>query len=190
MTALAATRGPGNPAARPPRGSPLNGVLSPLLHDLLSSGIAVRLRVTGRSMTPYLLDDDLVTLEPIDAGNIRPGDLVYARQPGLPAVLHRVIDRVRGRHGGWSVQTKGDALATKDPAVDAGHVAGRVVVIRRMRPCGACRELRLLSRRQRVLQRLLALGSRHAPRTFAAISRRLVPRLESLTGWAPPRVTR
>lgn len=150
----------------------------PLPLELLRSGVTVRLRVTGRSMVPYLGDNDLVTLEPVGAADIRLGDLVYSQQPGLPPLLHRVIGRAPGADGGRSLITKGDALAMRDPAVAAGLVAGRVVAIRRHRPDGEARVVRLTSRRRRILQRCLALASRHAPRSFAALSRRLVPGLE------------
>jgi hypothetical protein len=131
-------------------------------------------------MAPYLVDDDLVTLEPVDSASISVGDLVYTRPPGLPPLLHRVLKRVRGKDGGWSVLTKGDALVLRDPVVPAACVAGRVIAILRLPPTGTGREVRLNTRHQRFLQRCLALGSRHAPRAFAAVSRRLVPRLERL----------
>jgi hypothetical protein len=137
-------------------------------------------------MTPYLVDNDLVTLEPVDAANIRVGDLVYTQQPGLPPLLHRVIERVRREDGDWSVLTKGDSLAMRDPAVRAGSVAGRAVTIRRDLASGIVREQRLGTRRQRCLQHFLALGSRHAPRSFAAISRRLVPGWERLAARVRP----
>lgn len=135
-------------------------------------------------MAPYLVDDDLVTLEPVAPENIGLGDLVYTRQPGLPPVLHRVIGRARVRNGVSTLLTKGDALMTRDPAMRACFVAGRAVAIRRQTPDGAVREVLLTSLRQRVLQRCLALGSRHAPRSFAAISRRLMPGLHRLAGRA------
>lgn len=166
---------------------PGRGRLSALPLELLRGGFCIRLRVTGRSMVPYLADDDLVTIEPLAAASIRTGDLVYTQQPGLPPLLHRVIDRVRGKDGGWTVLTKGDALVTRDPAVHADFVAGRVVSILRPRLTGSRRVVRLKSGRRLLLQRCLALGSRHAPRSFAAISRRLVPLIERIAGWASRR---
>lgn len=154
----------------------------PLPVELLRSGVAVRLRVTGRSMAPYLSDNDLVTLEPVGAAGIRLGDLVYTQQPGLPPLLHRVVGRARGADGSRAVLTKGDALVMRDMAVSGEFVAGRVVAIRRNLPTGLGREVRLRSRRRRFLHRCLALASRHAPRSFAALSRRLVPGLERLAG--------
>ena len=143
------------------------------------------MRVTGRSMTPYLIDSDLVTLEPVGPADIRLGDLVYTQQPGLPPLLHRVVGRVRGKDGGWTVLTKGDALATRDPAVQAGYVAGRVSTIVRLLPSGTCREVRLKTRYRGWLQFCLACGSRSAPRLFSSISRRLFARPDRLEGKAP-----
>ena len=140
-------------------------------------------------MTPYLIDNDQVTLEPVDPENIRLGDLVYALQPGLPPLLHRVIGRMRGSDGSWTVLTKGDALLVKDPAVPVAAVAGRVVAVRRTLPAGAFRDVLLRTRRQRILQHALALSSRQAPRVFKALSRRLVPVLEKLRRYPAVRVS-
>lgn len=153
-----------------------------LPRELLHRGFSVRVRVTGRSMAPYLVHDDLVTLEPVGAADVSLGDLVYVQQPGLPPLLHRVIGRSRGVDGRRAVLTKGDALVMIDTAVSGEFVAGRVVAIRRNLPAGLGREVRLRSRHRRILQRCLALTSRHAPRSFAAVSRRLVPALERLAG--------
>lgn len=162
--------------------------LSPLPTELLRDGFCVRLRVTGRSMTPYLVNDDLATLEPVDSASIRLGDLVYVNQPGLTALLHRVVGKARGSDGSWTILTKGDALARRDPPVPADFVVGRVVAIGRSLPSGTSREVRLQSRHQRILQLSLALGSRHAPRFFASVSHRLVPRIHCLTEWVRRRL--
>ena len=137
----------------------------------------MRLRVTGRSMTPCLADDDLVTLQPVDPAKIRLGDLVYAKAPGQPARLHRVVRRARGTDGAPLFHTKGDALLGPDPPVRAAHVLGRVSRILRGDNRGERRQAPVEIHRRRFVRLSLALASRHAPRVFAALGRRLTSRL-------------
>jgi hypothetical protein len=42
------------------------------------------------------------------------GDVILMRQPGVPAVLHRVID-LHEESGHYLVETKGDSNASADP---------------------------------------------------------------------------
>jgi signal peptidase I len=173
--------GPGDRPAPVPNGILANAHF-PLLGDLITDGFTVRLRVTGRSMAPYLRDHDLVTLRPVAPATIRLGDLVLTQQPGLPPLLHRVISRASNRDYGWLFRTKGDAIGRPDPPVGGEHVIARAVVISRELRLGVCVERRL-DHGARLLAPLLALASRLTPRLFAALSRRLVPRLDTIAGW-------
>src|SRR5271157_2210492 len=65
----------------------------PLVRELLREGLAVRLRVRGRSMEPYVVDGDLITLRSVVPRAIRLGDLVFSQEPGVAPLLHRVVSR-------------------------------------------------------------------------------------------------
>lgn len=67
----------------------------PVLEDLLRSGKSVNLRVSGSSMTPFLVHHrDVVYLFPVE-GPLRRGDIVFFRRRSGQYVLHRIhhIDR-------------------------------------------------------------------------------------------------
>ena len=145
----------------------------PLVRQLLREGLAVRLRVGGRSMEPFVADGDLVTLRSVVPGAIRLGDLVFSQEPGVAPLLHRVVSRRRDPADSWIIRTKGDAAGRPDAPVRGEHVLGRVVAIRRELPPGGHVEFHL-GARPRALVLTMALASRFAPRIFAALSRRLV----------------
>lgn len=87
-------------------------------------------RVRGGSMLPTLWPGDVVTVAPIAAGELAPGDVVvYARDGGY--VVHRVVERAPGA-GGTAWITRGDARREVDAPTPAGDVLGVVTRIRRL----------------------------------------------------------
>lgn len=158
-------------AGPPARGA---GRVHPLVRELLSEGLAVRLRVTGLSMAPWLADDDEVTLEPCAPGVAALGDVVLVQAPGRSPVLHRVVSASRLAGGGRAIVTKGDALNAPDPPVAEERLLGRVTSIRRAGERGAPRPARRPVLRAGAV--VLALASWTMPRLLAAISSRLASR--------------
>jgi signal peptidase I len=81
--------------------------------------------VRSASMAPALAKGDLVIVDPVAAGEVRPGDVVtMAVRPGT-TVTHRVVSVVPNDDGPLFT-TKGDANATADPvAVRADQLQGR-----------------------------------------------------------------
>lgn len=69
--------------------------------------------VMGRSMRPNIDPGDLVVHCPTQAGRLRIGDVVVARNPSLPTghVTHRVADRLSD----GSIVLRGDANTSDDP---------------------------------------------------------------------------
>lgn len=103
-----------------------------LFEDLLSGGTAVRVRVTGGSMAPFLRGGEILTIEPLNPERLRIGDLVFFRKRGLPEpAVHRVIRIRHAGEGGILVQTQGDALNLPDEPVVLGDVLGKVRVVER-----------------------------------------------------------
>ena len=177
--------GPGGEAANRAAGSAAELLRAredhlPLVRELLKEGLAVRLRVRGRSMVPYVVDGDLITLRSVVSRAIRLGDLVFSQEPGLPPLLHRVVSRRCEPDDSWVIRTKGDAVRRPDAPVRGEHVVGKVAVIRRELPLGEHVEFHLGAQR-RNLDLMIALASRFTPRLFAAFSRRLVPVLGTMS---------
>ncbi len=151
-----------------------------LVDELLCRGHDVRLRVTGRSMSPWLEDGAVVTLRRVGASTLAPGDIVlFLTRAGYP-VLHRLIRRERCADGTPWLLVKGDACAAPDERITSDRVLAKVVAAsgpgRRVRthhavPDGFFRP---------ALRLLLAMISYRSPRLFRLLSHRVVPRWRRL----------
>ena len=98
---------------------------------LLRGGQLVRFRATGLSMDPTIRDGDLLTVEPVDLGAVRPGEiLLYRTARGV--IAHRLV-RCEAGETQLLYVLRGDASGTCDPPVGYGDVLGRVTSLRRRR---------------------------------------------------------
>ena len=102
-----------------------------LFEDILDSGSSLRVRVTGRSMTPFLRAGDVVVIRKVPVSSLRIGDLIFFKnRQGFP-MLHRVVRRRRGPDGKVVLQTKGDSLTAFDRPIEGDRVLGKVCQIER-----------------------------------------------------------
>lgn len=99
-----------------------------LIESLIREGVAVRIRVLGRSMEPAICSGDFITLAPIQ-GRIRLGDMVMCRRGDGSSAYY--IHRLVWRAGRETWRTKGDALRSLDPAVRRPDIIGRVQSVER-----------------------------------------------------------
>ncbi len=98
---------------------------------LLCTGQRVRFRATGLSMDPTIRDGDVLTVVPVDLGEVRPGEvLLYRTERGV--VAHRLM-RCETVEAERLYILRGDASGTCDPPVGIGKVLGRVIASRRGR---------------------------------------------------------
>ena len=134
----------------------MHRVLPELTENLLSQGIRVRIRVSGRSMAPLITTGDAVILQKVRAGDLKPGHLVFYADPCRKPVLHRILRIDRIGRGRLVFRTKGDAQGMMDEPVAAAAVLGRVVRIERCRPGLVGRNLDLNAPLWRVVAPLLA----------------------------------
>jgi signal peptidase I len=141
---------------------------------ILAMGKALRFRARGHSMHPLVRDGDLLLIQPISAGAIRRGDLVFFRNPRGEMVVHRMLRRAN-RSDTSSFEVKGDGLAGPDGLVTAPQIFGRVSSIERD---GVCIDLRQPG--MRLLGFVLALMAPLGPNSI-----RSVPWLKALIQRAP-----
>jgi signal peptidase I len=99
---------------------------SRLFEDILKSGSALRVKVTGRSMTPFLMGGEILTLKKADSSSLKRGDLIFFRNTAGYSILHRIVRVKRGKNGVTSFQTKGDALIAFDDPVQENEILGKV----------------------------------------------------------------
>jgi len=101
-----------------------------LYNEILGSGAHLRIKVTGESMEPYLLSNDIVTIKRVHAESLIPGDLVfYAGVNGNP-ILHRLM-KMQKTEGGMLLHTKGDALTAPDEPFHVDRLLGKACRIER-----------------------------------------------------------
>lgn len=103
-------------------------VVLALMSAVLDRGLPFRFRARGSSMQPFIRDGDILTIAPVETGDVRVGDIIAFRQEvNAPRVLiHRIVARQNSR---WLL--RGDNALVADGEVDASDILGRVVRIER-----------------------------------------------------------
>jgi hypothetical protein len=106
-------------------GVPAVHLLRPLLADLLRGGTPVQLEATGHSMSPFIRNGDVVTIEPLASRRPALGEVV-ALAPGGRLLVHRLVGWDRDR-----ALCRGDVAANADPAASPDELLGRVTRVER-----------------------------------------------------------
>ena len=98
-----------------------------LLQAVLDKGAPFRFRAKGFSMSPFIKDDDVITISPLTDGSIRSGDVVAFIRPEIKnLVIHRVVEK-KGKH----FQIKGDNIPDSDELIPATNIMGHVIRVER-----------------------------------------------------------
>ena len=101
--------------------------------DILSAEHSLRFRARGRSMRPFIQNNDIIEVEGAVPGRLKRGDVVLCRLGNGRLVVHRIV-----RLGEQAVLVQGDARAMPDGWTPFTQVLGRVTALDR-----AGRRLRL-----------------------------------------------
>ena len=101
---------------------------SQLCAGLLGLGLCVRVRVSGASMAPVLVNGDVVHLRPVDGSCLRTGDILFIQDPRRGYYLHRLLRRPRIQ-GQAQIQTRGHGQWRLDEPVSPAQVLARVTDI-------------------------------------------------------------
>lgn len=96
-----------------------------LYEDILNSGSCLRMKVTGRSMAPFLHGGEILTIKKVSGSSLHIGDLIFFKnRDGFP-LLHRIVKK--GLNNNLLIfQTKGDALFSIDSPVSEKEILGKV----------------------------------------------------------------
>ncbi len=124
---------------------------------LLKKGHPIRFETKGGSMSPAIVDGEIIKVEPIAVSEIRPGDIILY-EAGNRIIAHRVIRTIKGKRsrrpgsplGPESIRPKasskgptlqdectlsfmvrGDAFKICDRPVSSHRVLGKVVSVTR-----------------------------------------------------------
>jgi signal peptidase I len=109
----------------------LNAEKIALLDDLLDKGLALRIRVTGNSMTPFLQGGEILTIKKVPYKTLRKGDMIFFKSPDGFPVMHRIIAKKQQEDDTYIFTTKGDAVSTIDELVRENNILGKVCRIER-----------------------------------------------------------
>lgn len=98
-----------------------------LLHCMKDRGISLRTVVCGISMHPFIRNQDVITIVPLDNHRLGVGEVVASIHPeNGRLMIHRIIKRTKS---GWLI--KGDNCAKTDGVVAAENIIGLVTRIER-----------------------------------------------------------
>ena len=127
-----------------------------LFEDILESGLSLRVRVTGQSMTPFLRGGEILTIkkEPHDA--LRKGDLIFFKNSHGTPLLHRIIQKRESPDQKIIFRTKGDALIALDEPVQSRQVLGKVSRIEKTNSWPGSKHINMESRQWRTINLIIA----------------------------------
>ncbi len=98
-----------------------------LLRAVLDKGAPVRFRAKGFSMSPFIKNEDVVTLSPLQNTSPGVGDVIAFVLQGIDKLcVHRVV----GKKGDFYV-TKGDNTSEADESVPRENILGFVTRVER-----------------------------------------------------------
>lgn len=126
------------------------------------------LRVSGKSMVPWIRPGDIVFMRRAAPDTIKKGDLVLFRR-GTRLCLHRAIQVIPSQNGSEEsrlIVTKGDAVESADNAVCASDILGTARFLYRRE-----KEIDLNSAWRKGFARLLAVASTLSRHWFPIVCR-------------------
>lgn len=98
-----------------------------LVRDVLSKNTCFRLKVKGFSMSPFIRDNDVVTISPLRNSSTNFGKAVAFLNPQTDKlVIHRIIGKTNGFYF-----IKGDSIFAADGLIPKGNVLGCVTKVER-----------------------------------------------------------
>ena len=107
---------------------PLSGRgLVDLLRAVLSKGVPVRFQAKGFSMSPFIKNNDVVTISPLQGEQPGLGDIIAFVHPETQGLcIHRIV-----RNKGGFCVTKGDNRSQTEESVPIENILGFVTRVER-----------------------------------------------------------
>jgi hypothetical protein len=99
----------------------------PLARGMLAEGKLIRFAAHGSSMTPFIYDGDVLTVEPASAEALRGGDIVFYESAPPRMFTHRLLRRIRTPEG-LRLAVCGDNQV-ESATITPDQVLGRVITV-------------------------------------------------------------
>lgn len=128
-----------------------------LFEDILNSGLSLRVRVTGGSMSPFLQGGEILTIRKVPHSSLQRGDLIFFKNHLGSRLLHRIVKKKRVNNGMLAFQTKGDALWACDESIRHDEILGRVCKIEKINSVNCTKHVNLESTPWRMINYLIAM---------------------------------
>lgn len=152
----------------------LKADLTGLFEDILKNGSQLRIRVTGRSMSPFLKGGEILTIRQVPCHVLRRGDIILFRNQHDHPVVHRIIRKELSSHKNTvTFHTKGDAIGSFDEPVYGDYVLGKVCTIERRSSYAEVKQINMESPLWRTLNVSQAMLSLMKTTSYWQMLRRL-----------------
>ena len=102
-----------------------------LMEEILNSGSTLRIKVTGKSMSPFVCKNDIAYIKKVPFFSLKPGDLILFKNCEGFLVLHRIIKKRPEKENETVLITKGDALIIYDDTVKENNILGKITGIKK-----------------------------------------------------------
>jgi len=143
-----------------------------LFKEILQNGADLRVRVTGRSMRPFLRGGEVLTIRKTPSPYLRKGDLILFMNSYELPVLHRLLNKRKTVDGSFCILAKGDALMACDEEIHEDNVLGRVLRIERPLLSGKTRHIDMNSFFYRCVNFSVAVLGLFKTRTISFLAKR------------------
>jgi signal peptidase I len=105
-----------------------------LFADILEQGLDLRLKVTGRSMAPFIKSGEIVILHKVPTDSLHCGDIIYFMDDTGKAVLHRIVAKEIKTNGKANFTTRGDALLQHDDPIPEDQILAKAAYVEKVMP--------------------------------------------------------
>ena len=108
------------------------GEFAELSTELLELGGSLSFKAHGFSMSPFIRNGDILSVQPVEVTALKAGDIAFYRIACDRLVVHRIIGRFR-QASQVVFKIRGDALYGPDELVQADQILGQVMSVQRGR---------------------------------------------------------
>jgi signal peptidase I len=105
-----------------------------LFADILQQELDLKIKVTGRSMRPFINNGDIVILRKVFPESLQYGDIIYYTSTNGSQIMHRIVAKTLLSDNSLLLTTKGDALLQKDMPISADQILGKAFYVEKNLP--------------------------------------------------------
>ena len=102
--------------------------LNKILRLMVSSRKRFKFSCTGKSMSPFFHNCNLIEIDPVDFNDVRIGDVVFYYNKGSNLIAHRVVKKsIENKK--LRLITKGDFASRTDAPIEKSDLIGKSIAV-------------------------------------------------------------